>query len=1284
MESEKQPQVMVDIDLDRRKEKYSIPTDQIDQLKESVDIVSVVESYGLPRFTRNSNAGAQAICPFHDDHSPSMSIDNNRKIFKCFACGEGGDVFKFVRSYSALKGEAMTFFESVRHVALKWGDPNLPIVAKLASGGGAWAPHKTQEERQAYEAKRKRLLLCNAAAANFYAKALISLPAAGQARSHLRLRGFSPATVQTFALGYAPDAYFPQSQSTQLLAWGEGSLVNYLRDLGFSAAEIVEAGLAIETKRGSWKDVIIEDSNVPQSKTAEEFQSLMDRFRGRIIVPIFDEHGVSVIAFGGRILPTTGKPTAEPSTDYTPPKYLNSPETAVFSKKRELFGLHYAKSAMDDLKKQSGDSGRQSARGTIVVVEGYMDTIALWEAGVHEVVASMGTALTFEQLEKAAKASGTLGGRIIICLDNDDAGIAAVERLCSSGILTNICEKHVVEVLIASLPDGIKDPGDYFESKAGDGEAFRSDVLNCATEWSRWYTEKILSRYDAGAIPGGPSSFADICERVSDFLASFKKPVDRTKRAYEVAVTLARAIAVDSNSTSNALQIQLESDLVNMVVRKAAAKEAVERRVESVEGYGSQQNNTMIMKRMLDGGASASAVEASKLARNATKQSTPENKVRVSKDRGTGPASSPYQKGNKRQKIKRQGFQPKPLTPHFSGIDIRKSADASWLEVPQDKSRRELHHLTLGAPSFDKRSRQKLVFFNSNDFHGGQFLTEEAANAGYRKGKIKKDAALLDKGIGVLITVDHEKKAKRAEERLLRTLVRYPPARIAISSAVSTSDATGASPEIDWSSKERAWLFHFLVSHSAEVPTEEGEDPESLWRFLASRPDAPAGAFGPSPFASAASADFVPSQFAGNPLTALGDTVDIRRGAVDASIVQSPTIQNLPSSSQRRYDNENIDDWAASYDPTLFGDFEIPRDEATILELAATDVSGINVVNTEAVIDAKLSDFGDIADIQDTEDSLKGELQGTLDEFFRQDEDVFASTYDESVPRSFRAELEVQETLAYLLRSSAAAKLSNVNSNWLLASQLLDARLGGVDGGDMDVVCGIKQLDSMNIGDLQLYCQSLLTRSQQLHATVLQLDASATRISTRLMEYSLGDAAEGRIPVAKQEQLCREIEEFLNELPDDEDPEETDTSLAIDPEDRGGKHKSLFERTPYNREWEEYHFRLDMEFIEKSWGAMNDDDYVWSMPDEHSATSPELPDYRGPEGGIEDEPEESVEEALSRIDEEWGDWVLEENDFPTSRSVLDVSDFEQQDGGDGMDASGPTLDDDVDPDSQWE
>lgn len=1235
---------MTKIDAGETREKYGISAEQLDQLKESVDIVAVVESYGLPSFTRKSDATAQAICPFHDDHNPSMSIDNTRKIFKCFACGEGGDVFKFVRSYEALLGETMTFFESVRRVAKKWGDPNF--------GGKHILPgtfsRETEEERSFSDATKARLLLCHAAAADFYGKALITLPAAGQARTHLRSRGISPATVRTFALGYAPDAYF-QSKS-----WGEGSLVNHLRFLGFSAADIVDAGLAIESKGSNRTKV----TKANDDKT-DEFQLLMDRFRSRIIVPIFDERGENVIAFGARILPALGNTTNHSK----PPKYLNSPETAVFSKKRELFGLSNARRAMEDLQTRTGKNSRRSAHGSLLIVEGYMDAIALWEAGVQEVVASMGTALTIEQLDKAAKVAGSMGVRIILCLDNDDAGIAAVERLCSSLILAKICEKHVVEIAVATLPDNIKDPGEYFQSKLGDGNAFRCQVLDSAIEWSRWHTDKILSQYDSRAIQGGPSSFADICERVSDFLATFPNPGDRTRRAYEVAVKLARAI--DANSTSITLQIQLESDLVNMVARKAAAKDVVERRVESVEGYKSR-NNTMIMKRMLEGGLSFSAVETSKLARNATRGDASDNVVSnvpksdmASKGKGTARYTTSNQEGN-RNRLKRRVFPREPLIPHFTGVEIRQASDASWLGIPQDRSRRELHHLTFGAASTEGSQkgtrRQSMVFFNSNDFHGDQFLTKEAEYAGYTKGKVVKDGALLEKGIGVLISDDQECKGALAEQRLLRNLVLYPSARSAMRDAVSTSDATGASPEIDWSTTERAWLFHILVLKGSEIPFSVVNNPQMLWKFLSNRHDAPLGAFGTNPFGASPPSCFPARQVftESGPPFSVGTEGDIRHAALESSELSASEIQSTSRLTTRLGDGDDIDNWSASCDPNMFYDTEKTKGEATV---DFTDISDLEVVDT--VLDAKLTARYPAGN-EETEEAKYRECDGPLDIFFLESEEGFVAHFDDE-QRSFRAELEVQEALAYLLRASAARKLSNVNSNWLIASRLLDARVG-VEADDSDVASGIEELDSMNIGNLQLYCQSLLTRLMQLYDAVRQLDESAKRVGIRLMECSQGESTEGRISTVKQEQLSDEMDEFLNMIPDDYEPVELDSfmdpmyvlSLYEQPgEARSDRDQQGAQVLPkYDKEVEEYHFQRDMESIDASWGEMNQNEYVWSMPDDNVARGRSL--TSSVEECGDEELEEPLEEAIARMDADWGGWDIDTSNLRVMAGSSDL------------------------------
>jgi DNA primase len=133
---------------------------------------------------------------------------------------------------------------------------------------------------------------------------------------------------------------------------------------------------------------------------------LIDRFRNRLVVPIFDSKGANVLGFGGRILP----PEETDTSGYKSPRYINTPNSPVFQKKNVLFGQHYAKEAVAEMRAKRGSNSAGPNRGSVVIVEGYMDTILLWEAGIDEAVASMGTALTEEQLSSAARTAGTHGG----------------------------------------------------------------------------------------------------------------------------------------------------------------------------------------------------------------------------------------------------------------------------------------------------------------------------------------------------------------------------------------------------------------------------------------------------------------------------------------------------------------------------------------------------------------------------------------------------------------------------------------------------------------------------------------------------------------------------------------------------------------------------------------------------------------------------------------------------------------------------------------------------------
>lgn len=221
--------------------KYFIPTEQIEELAEAVDLVSVVESYNLPQFKRNGDR-ATCLCPFHDDHNPSMSIDGSRGIYKCFSCGAGGNVYNFVQECAKLDGEEISFPRAVQIIkenfAPAGAGPSIDFSVKNS---------RDSEYYRAQQAKKERLAQANLAAAAYFEKSLVSVAGAGKARAYLRGRKLNPKTIRAFSIGYAPDCYFQRKEGGPR-SWGEGSLVNYLKGQNFTAQEIVDAGLATKTK----------------------------------------------------------------------------------------------------------------------------------------------------------------------------------------------------------------------------------------------------------------------------------------------------------------------------------------------------------------------------------------------------------------------------------------------------------------------------------------------------------------------------------------------------------------------------------------------------------------------------------------------------------------------------------------------------------------------------------------------------------------------------------------------------------------------------------------------------------------------------------------------------------------------------------------------------------------------------------------------------------------------------------------------------------------------------
>ncbi len=330
--------------------------DKIEEVRSRADIVEIVGAHVRLRRAGRNFVG---LCPFHNEKTPSFSVNAERGFFHCFGCGVGGSVFNFIT-----RVEGLTFPEAVRSLAKKYG-VTLPEhdVAGPAAG------------------EREAMLKASEVAAEFFAHVLWNTTDGAMARDYLKSRGISVETARAFMIGYAPSR--PASLAKALEKRG-------LREAG------VKVGL------------VRKDGNVGIG--AETY----DMFRGRVMFPIRDAQG-RAISFGGRVL------------DARLPKYINSPESPLYSKTRTLYGLFEARQAISS----SASSGKDRA----ILVEGYFDVIALWQAGFKEAVAGCGTALTVEQLRVLSRYTKN----VIACFDGDAAGrkasMRALEIFLQAGLL---------------------------------------------------------------------------------------------------------------------------------------------------------------------------------------------------------------------------------------------------------------------------------------------------------------------------------------------------------------------------------------------------------------------------------------------------------------------------------------------------------------------------------------------------------------------------------------------------------------------------------------------------------------------------------------------------------------------------------------------------------------------------------------------------------------------------------------------------------------------------------
>ena len=398
------------------------PGDFAYTLKQQADIVRIIGDYVKLR-----KAGAQnyaGLCPFHGEKTPSFSVHATRQFFHCFGCGVSGDVFTFIQ-----KIENITFPEAVRMVAQRL---NIPVPK---------ASYATEGE--AKEARlRGQLLDVHETAVAFFQECL-RRPEGARAREYLAGRGLDPEMIARFRIGYAPDSGFLLRDRLK----GEFS-EEVLRESGLFSWKQVDATLSSRadtqalSSRAESRDLMSTGDDVPEAGSRKpEAAAMYSKFRNRVMFPIASESG-KVIAFTGRTLATDEK---------AGPKYLNSPETPIYSKGKVLFNLDLAKEWVKKF-------------DYAILVEGQMDCISVFAAGFHNVIASSGTAFT----ELQAKLLGRFSKNVVVNFDPDTAGAKATER--TLGLLVE--EEFQIKVL--TLEQGF-DPDLYIRRKGKDayGEALR-------------------------------------------------------------------------------------------------------------------------------------------------------------------------------------------------------------------------------------------------------------------------------------------------------------------------------------------------------------------------------------------------------------------------------------------------------------------------------------------------------------------------------------------------------------------------------------------------------------------------------------------------------------------------------------------------------------------------------------------------------------------------------------------------------------------------------------------
>ena len=400
-----------------------------------LDAANIVEVVSDFVSLRKRGVNYLGLCPFHSDRNPSFSVSPAKNLCKCFACGEGGSPVHFI-----MKIEQLSYSEALRYLARKYG---IEIHER----------ELTDEEKK-LKSDRESMFILNEFANDFFKNNLLNT-IEGQTigMTYFRQRGIRPETVQKFQLGYAPE---------KRSAFSDEAIRK-----GFKPEYLVDTGLSIRY---------------------EDSKALDDRFRGRVIFPVQTVSG-KIVAFGGRILGKKDKAA----------KYVNSPESIIYSKSKELYGLFLAKKEI-------------ARRDKCFLVEGYTDVISMHQSGIENVVASSGTALTQQQINQIHRFTSN----ITVLYDGDAAGIKAALR----GI--NLLLEQGMHVKVVLLPDG-EDPDSFARNHTV--AEFEEYIEQHETDFIRFKTQLYLSDMERDPIRRA--------QLITDIIGSIALiPDDITRRVY--------------------------------------------------------------------------------------------------------------------------------------------------------------------------------------------------------------------------------------------------------------------------------------------------------------------------------------------------------------------------------------------------------------------------------------------------------------------------------------------------------------------------------------------------------------------------------------------------------------------------------------------------------------------------------------------------------------------------------------------------------------------------------